>query len=141
MTLPGFCSIFFSVTSSLLTSAVITSYSIHYTKLYDYLLAGESLGAMTQDQDEQVDSIGLYVQNEYSISQRVELTLGGRYDRLDFDVEDHFLSDGDDSGDRRFTKFSPRITSYNVCYTKLLRAHLLPISPVVTTNNPCGFSN
>ena len=74
-----------------------------------YLLAGESLGALTQDQDEQVDSVGLYAQNEYSISQRVELTLGGRYDRLDFDVEDHFLSDGDDSGDRRFTRFSPSL--------------------------------
>ncbi len=74
-----------------------------------YLLAGDTLGTQTQDQDEQVDNIGLYAQNEYSISERVELTLGGRYDRLDFDVKDNFLSDGDDSGDRSFRKFSPSV--------------------------------
>ncbi|MEJ2456418.1 MAG: TonB-dependent receptor [Candidatus Thiodiazotropha sp.] len=74
-----------------------------------YQLAGESLGTQIQDQDEQVDNIGLYAQNEYSISERVELTLGGRYDRLDFDVQDNFLSDGDDSGERSFSKFSPSV--------------------------------
>ncbi|PVV27762.1 MAG: hypothetical protein B6D79_00715, partial [gamma proteobacterium symbiont of Ctena orbiculata] len=74
-----------------------------------YLLAGDSLGTKIQDQDEEVDSIGLYIQNEYSISERMELTLGGRYDRLDFDVEDNFLSNGDDSGDRSFRKFSPSL--------------------------------
>jgi iron complex outermembrane receptor protein len=74
-----------------------------------YLLAGDSLGTQIQDQDEQVDSIGLYVQNEYSISERVEIILGGRYDRLDFDVDDNFLSNGDDSGERSFRKFSPSL--------------------------------
>jgi iron complex outermembrane receptor protein len=74
-----------------------------------YLLAGDSLGEKTQDQDEAVDGIGLYVQNEYSLSERMELTLGGRYDRLDFDVEDNFLGNGDDSGDRSFRKFSPSL--------------------------------
>jgi iron complex outermembrane receptor protein len=74
-----------------------------------YLLAGDSLGQQIQDQDEQVDSVGLYVQNEYSVSERVELTLGGRYDRLDFDVDDNFLSNGDDSGERSLRKFSPSL--------------------------------
>ncbi|MBT2989009.1 MAG: TonB-dependent receptor [Candidatus Thiodiazotropha sp. (ex Ctena orbiculata)] len=74
-----------------------------------FLLAGEELGTKIQDQDEQVDSIGLYIQNEYSFSERVELTLGGRYDRLDFDVEDNFLSNGDDSGDVSFSRFSPSL--------------------------------
>jgi iron complex outermembrane receptor protein len=72
-----------------------------------YLLAGDGLGTKIQDQDEQVDSIGLFIQNEYSMSERMELTLGGRYDRLDFDVDDNFLSNGDDSGERSFRKFSP----------------------------------
>ena len=74
-----------------------------------YLLAGDNLGSKIQDQDEQVDNIGLYLQNEYSISDKMELTLGGRYDRLDFEVEDNFLSNGDDSGDRSFSKFSPSL--------------------------------
>jgi iron complex outermembrane receptor protein len=74
-----------------------------------YLLAGDALGSKIQDQDEQVESIGLYIQNEYSFSERLELTLGGRYDRLDFEVEDNFLSNGDDSGKRSFRKFSPTL--------------------------------
>jgi iron complex outermembrane receptor protein len=74
-----------------------------------YLLDGANLGTQIQDQDEQVDSIGLYLQNEYSISQQMELTLGGRYDRLDFEVDDNFLSNGDDSGDRSYKKFSPSV--------------------------------
>ncbi|MBV2123182.1 MAG: TonB-dependent receptor [Candidatus Thiodiazotropha sp. (ex Ctena orbiculata)] len=74
-----------------------------------YLLAGENLGTKIQDQDEQVDNIGFYLQNEYSINETMELTLGGRYDRLDFEVEDDFLSNGDDSGDRSFSKFSPTL--------------------------------
>ncbi|MEJ2393362.1 MAG: TonB-dependent receptor [Candidatus Thiodiazotropha sp.] len=74
-----------------------------------YTLNGDSQGTLTQNQDEQVDSIGLNLQNEYSISQQMELTLGGRYDRLDFAVDDNFLSNGDDSGDRSFKKFSPSV--------------------------------
>ncbi|MEW8505896.1 MAG: TonB-dependent receptor [Candidatus Thiodiazotropha sp.] len=74
-----------------------------------FLLAGESLGSKIQDQDEEVGTVGLYIQNEYSINEHMELTLGGRYDRLDFDVEDKFLGNGDDSGDRSFRKFSPTL--------------------------------
>ena len=63
------------------SGAVITSYSIHYTKLYDVYLADKAAHTAT-------------------ITKRVYLR--------DFDTK------------ARLT-FS-RITSYNVCYTKLLRA-------------------
>ncbi len=60
-----------------------------------------SRGATTLDQDEQVTALGVYVQNETQLAELVELTLGARYDRVRFEVEDHFLQDGsDDSGAR-----------------------------------------
>ncbi|MES9943267.1 MAG: TonB-dependent receptor [Candidatus Thiodiazotropha sp. 6PLUC2] len=111
-----------------------------------YLLAGDSLGEKTQDQDEQVDSIGLYLQNEYSLSDRMELTLGGRYDRLNFDVEDNFLSNGDDSGDRSFNKFSPsvgfRFTAMQDLnlYTNISRSFESPTAVELRDPDGAGFN-
>ena len=73
------------------------------------LLPSTLPGSLIQDQNEEVTGIGVYVQNEFAISDHMELTLGGRYDRIKFDVSDDFLSDGDDSGDRTFDQFSPSV--------------------------------
>lgn len=64
-------------------------------------------GDLTLDQNEKVDSIGLFLQDELSLSEQLELTLGARYDRVTFDVNDSFLVDGDDSGKRTLDEFSP----------------------------------
>ncbi len=67
-------------------------------------------GPLTFDQREHVTSQGVYLQNELSISKRVQLTLGARFDRVKFDVTDHFLSDGfDDSGSKSFDDTSPMV--------------------------------
>jgi iron complex outermembrane recepter protein len=107
-----------------------------------YNLAGPVLGTQTQDQKETVNSSGLYAQDEYSISQQVELTVGGRYDHLDFKVKDHFLSDGDNSGDRTFRKFSPSVglryspkPGLNL-YTNVSRSFETPTA--VELRNPSG---
>lgn len=65
------------------------------------------IGAKTFDQNEQVTAIGAYLQNETRLNQLVELTLGVRYDEVEFDVSDGFLSDGDDSGRITFDQVSP----------------------------------
>jgi iron complex outermembrane receptor protein len=39
----------------------------------------------------------------------MQLTLGVRYDQVDFSVTDHFLSDGDDSGSRDLDDVSPMV--------------------------------
>jgi iron complex outermembrane receptor protein len=111
-----------------------------------YLLAGETLGSKIQDQHEQVDNIGLYLQNEYSISENLELTLGGRYDRLDFEVEDEFLSNGDDSGDRSFSKFSPTLglrysprQDLNL-YTNISRSFESPTAVELRDPDGAGFN-
>ena len=67
------------------------------------------LGALTLDQDELVTSTGLFVQDELSISDNVQLSFGLRFDEVEFDVRDRFLSNGDDSGVRRLDDVSPMI--------------------------------
>ncbi|NBB80290.1 MAG: TonB-dependent receptor [Verrucomicrobia bacterium] len=59
-------------------------------------------GDLALDQDEQVHSIGLFISQAYAFLENFELSGALRYDRVRFDVKDHFLGDGDDSGDIRF---------------------------------------
>jgi len=66
-------------------------------------------GAETLDQHEDVTSMGYYAQNELRLAEDVELLLGVRYDRVAFEVDDRFRSDGDDSGDIVFDEWSPRV--------------------------------
>ena len=67
------------------------------------------LGSMTFDQNETVESAGIYVQGQYEIDDSWSLLAGLRYDELTYDVGDRFLSDGDDSGKLDFTEVSPSL--------------------------------
>ncbi|HEX7082134.1 MAG TPA: TonB-dependent receptor [Gammaproteobacteria bacterium] len=66
-------------------------------------------GALTFDQNETVRSMGLFVQNELSVTEQLLLTLGVRFDEVEFDVTDRFLADGDDSGERSLDGTSPML--------------------------------
>lgn len=66
-------------------------------------------GALTLDQKEKVTSVGVFLQNELDLNPRVTLTIGARYDDIEFDVQDKFLEDGDDSGKRDLDELSPMI--------------------------------
>ncbi len=68
-----------------------------------------TLGAQTFDQNELVTSAGVYLQNETRLNDKAELTLGIRYDDVEFDVDDDFLADGDDSGEIDFDQASPMV--------------------------------
>ncbi len=76
---------------------------------YDNVLG--TRGDLRFDELEEVLSRGVYAQNEFAITESVELTAGVRYDVVDYDVSDHFLSDvtGDDSDSRSFDEVSPMI--------------------------------
>ncbi len=67
------------------------------------------LGAATLDQNELVKSIGIFAQNEITLNDRLALTVGVRYDEVEFEVEDRFLADGNDSGNRSLSEVSPMI--------------------------------
>jgi iron complex outermembrane recepter protein len=66
-------------------------------------------GDLTFEQNEQVTARGLFVQNEFDLTDSLALTLGLRHDRVEVDVSDRFLGDGDDSGRRTFSETSPMI--------------------------------
>ena len=68
-------------------------------------------GALGFDQTEAVQSYGVFLQNELSVSQRVQLSFGVRYDEVEFEVTDYWLTNatGDDSGSKKFTDTSPMV--------------------------------
>ena len=75
-------------------------------KNFDNLLG--AMGALTLDQDEDVFSWGVFLQNEFSITDNLELTLGVRYDEVEFEFTDYFLADADESGSAKFSEWSPQ---------------------------------
>ena len=64
-------------------------------------------GEVLLDQRERVLGLGPFLRVGVELGERWTLTLGGRVDVYRFDAADHLLADGDDSGDRTFTEFSP----------------------------------
>ncbi len=64
-------------------------------------------GALVFDQNESVMSRGVFIQNELDLTEQLQLTVGARYDVVEFDVSDNFLSNGDDSGKIDFDELSP----------------------------------
>jgi iron complex outermembrane receptor protein len=74
---------------------------------YDNVLG--TIGALSFDQNERVRSKGVFLQDVLTLSEAIELTLGLRFDQVDFDVTDRFLGDGDDSGSRSLDDVSPML--------------------------------
>jgi len=67
-----------------------------------------SKGALTLDQHERVWNFSPFTQIEATVTDRVSLIAGLRYDRLRFEATDHFTADGrDDSGTRTMAAVSP----------------------------------
>ena len=70
---------------------------------------GGDQGALVLDQKERVFGSGLFVQGRLDAGDMVSVLVGGRYDRVNFDVTDRYLvgGDPDDSGERTMSAFSP----------------------------------
>ena len=66
-------------------------------------------GTMVFDQQEKVDSGGVYVQGRYAINDTWTLSAGLRYDEVTFEIDDRYLQDGNDSGEIDFSEVSPSI--------------------------------
>ena len=73
---------------------------------YDNL--GGDRGVLGLDEDQHATSVGVFAQNVFSITDDLELTTGLRYDWLDFDIDDAFVTanDPDDSGSRTYRELS-----------------------------------
>jgi iron complex outermembrane receptor protein len=66
-----------------------------------------SLGAKTADQRETVTTAGGFLDLNVEPSVDLRLQAGVRVDWLEFELDDNFLEDGDDSGRRTFSHLSP----------------------------------
>lgn len=64
-------------------------------------------GDVLQDQRERVIGLGPFLQLEVGLGEQWILTLAGRLDVYDFDVDDRLTSDGDDSSSRTLSQFNP----------------------------------
>jgi iron complex outermembrane receptor protein len=66
-------------------------------------------GPLVFDQNETVDSVGLFAQGRYEFNDSWSLLAGLRYDEISYDVTDYYLVDGDDSGQLDFDQVSPSV--------------------------------
>lgn len=67
-------------------------------------------GTLGFDQNEHVTSAGVFLQNELSVTQRLQLTMGVRFDEVEFEVTDRYFADGfNDSGSKKFDDTSPMV--------------------------------
>ena len=64
-------------------------------------------GALTFDQREQAEAVGVFLRNEFSPADNVTLIVGLRYDRVELAVRDRFLANADQSGRIEFDELSP----------------------------------
>lgn len=65
------------------------------------------IGSLVFEQNESVDSNGVFLQGQYAWHDDWSLLAGLRYDQVNFDVTDLFLADGNDSGTLDFDQWSP----------------------------------
>jgi len=78
-------------------------------------------GPLVFEQVEQADAYGVYFQNEFALSDAIELTVGGRYDVIDLEVDDRFLANGDQTNGLDFDEFSPMV---GLSWTPIAQMHL-----------------
>jgi iron complex outermembrane recepter protein len=80
--------------------------------------ADPNFNSPTRDQRDEVDNLGPFVQAELALTERLDLTVGARYDRLHFKSIDHLAATRptpprqaprDDSGDRTLSALSPML--------------------------------
>jgi iron complex outermembrane receptor protein len=68
-----------------------------------------SRGVLTLDQLEKGNSWGFFFRDELAVTDTIALSVGGRYDLIDLEVEDEFLVNADQSGELDFDEFSPTV--------------------------------
>lgn len=108
---------------------------------YDNLLG--TRGNLTQRQDESADSSGLFIEDEITLSDNWQATLGLRYDKVRLAVDDRFLADGrDDSGSRNLEDWnyslglSYRLSAHQSLYGRISTSFETPT--VNELANPAG---
>ncbi len=66
-------------------------------------------GDPTADERQESRNMTLYVENAFYVLPQVALVAGGQFLHAERKLDDHFLSNGDASGEKTFNAFSPKI--------------------------------
>lgn len=76
-----------------------------------YANLGGVRGALGFDQDENADTAGVYLQNEFSVTSQLSLQAGLRYDHTHFAIDDRFITptNGDQSNKLSFDELNPMV--------------------------------
>lgn len=72
---------------------------------YSVSFNGDVTG-QTQDETQNGTTAAVFAQGDLALTERLNVSLGTRFDRLRLSVDDHRISDGDDSGSRTYREFS-----------------------------------
>jgi len=72
-----------------------------YAVSFDGAVTGQ-----TQDETQNATTAAVFAQGDLALTERLNLSLGTRFDRLRLSVDDAQTSDGDDSGSRTYREFS-----------------------------------
>lgn len=83
-------------------------------------VAGQPGPDLRLDQREEVRALGLFVQAQYRLLPRLSVGGGARYDEVRFSLDDHFLTDGDQQGNRSLNAWSYALRlAYRLPHTTL----------------------
>ena len=74
-----------------------------------YVNSGGNEGALTKDQLDRAGSTALYVEDRFNATSKLSAVIGLRYATALRRVEDRFLSNGDQTDERDFNAFTPRL--------------------------------
>lgn len=67
--------------------------------------AGDIAG-QTADELQTATALGAFAQGDLDLTDQLTLSLGGRFDRINLEIDDRYRQDGDQSGDKTFREWS-----------------------------------
>ena len=113
--------------------SVITSYSIHYTKLYEEQIT--SVQQVSTSSADAIEEISKLIEEINEVSSAIAAAIqeqSAATEEIARNANEASKGTSEVSGNI----ISVRITSYNVCYTKLLRSALLPYASSQNPSRP-----
>ncbi len=94
----------FGKPNSLLLGVSLETDDVDYQK---YKATGGIRGALQEDNNTEVLTYAVFAQDELTILEPLTISLGGRYDRTEYDFADYYTPA--ESGEKSFDKFSPKL--------------------------------
>ncbi len=100
-------------------------------------------GVINLNQIERVQSVGPFFRNEWNVSDKLDVIIGGRWDWLHYQIKDQYQTDGNQSGSRVVSQASGsagmvyHLTPQHQAYTHIASVFEAPTTTELL-NNPAG---